>query len=144
MVKSNIIDILTAERKAPMVAWTDYKEAAKNRGSLALELYVVTSTPAGSAEAVKENLQSHLAYQQEQEALGKLAFAGPLSDLSGAQMEGMGMIVYRAESLAAASKIADEDPMHKSGARSYTIRRWLVNEGSLQLSINLSSQSVSL
>ena len=75
-----------------MVAWTDYKEAAKNRGSLALELYVVTSTPAGSAEAVKDNLQSHLAYQQEQEALGKLAFAGPLSDLSGEQMEGMGMI----------------------------------------------------
>lgn len=127
-----------------MVAWTDYKEAAKNRGSLALELYVVTSTPAGSAEAVKDNLQSHLAYQQEQEALGKLAFAGPLSDLSGEQMEGMGMIVYRAESLAAASNIADEDPMHKSGARSYSIRRWLVNEGSLQLSISLSSQSVSL
>ena len=127
-----------------MVAWTDYKEAAKNRGSLALELYVVTSTPAGSAEAVKDNLQSHLAYQQEQEALGKLAFAGPLSDLSGEQMEGMGMIVYRAESLATASKIADEDPMHISGARSYSIRRWLVNEGSLQLSISLSSQSVSL
>ena len=127
-----------------MVAWTDYKEAAKNRGSLALELYVVTSTPAGSAEAVKDILQSHLAYQQEQEALGKLAFAGPLSDLSGEQMEGMGMIVYRAESLAAASNIADEDPMHKSGARSYSIRRWLVNEGSLQLSISLSSQSVSL
>ena len=127
-----------------MVAWTDYKQAAKQRGSLALELYVVTSTPTGSPEAIRDNLQSHLAYQQQQEALGALAFAGPLSDLSGEQMEGMGMIVYRAESLAAASAIADADPMHKSGARNYTIRRWLINEGSIQLSIKLSSQTVAL
>lgn len=127
-----------------MVAWTDYKKAAQERGSLALELYVVTSTPAGPPETVKDNLQAHLSYQKEQETQGNLAFAGPLSDVTGEQMEGMGMIVYRAESLAAASKIADADPMHKSGARSYTIRRWLVNEGSLQLSISLSSQSVKL
>ena len=100
-----------------MVAWTDYKEAAKNRGSLALELYVVTSTPAGSAEAVKDNLQSHLAYQQEQEALGKLAFAGPLSDLSGEQMEGMGMIVYRAESLAACLLYTSPSPRDRTRSR---------------------------
>jgi len=127
-----------------MVAWTDYKKAAQERGSLALELYVVTSTPAGSPETVKDNLPAHLAYQNEQEALGNLAFAGPLSDESGEQMQGMGMIVYRAGSLAAAVKIADADPMHKSGARNYTIRRWLINEGSLQLNIRLSAQSVAL
>ena len=127
-----------------MVAWVDYKKAAQERGSLALELYVVTSTPAGSAEAVKDNLPAHLAYQQEQESQGKLAFAGPLSDLSGEQMEGMGMIVYRAESLEAAKALADADPMHQSGARTYSIRRWLINEGSMQLNISLSSQSVKL
>lgn len=144
MLKSNFIDIITINEGAFMVAWTDYKKAAKERGSLALELYVVTSTPASGPDAVKDNLPSHLAYQNEQESLGNLAFAGPLSDESGEQMEGMGMIVYRAESLAAATRIADADPMHKSGARSYTIRRWLVNEGSLQLNIRLSAQSVEL
>lgn len=127
-----------------MVAWSEYKQAAKERGSLALELYVVTSTPAGSPDAVKDNLKAHLAYQSEQEAAGVLAFAGPLSDLSGDQMEGMGMIVYRADSLEAAEAIASADPMHKSGARTYTIRRWLINEGSLQLSVRLSAQSVQL
>jgi len=127
-----------------MPAWSDYKKTAQERGSLALELYVVTSTPAGSAESVRDTLPAHLEFQQQQEVLGTLVFAGPLSDLTGEQMEGMGMIVYRAESLEAAKAITDADPMHKSGARSYTIRRWLVNEGSMQLDIKLSSQSVQL
>jgi uncharacterized protein YciI len=127
-----------------MVAWTEYKQAAKERGSLALELYVVMSTPAGSPSDIKDNLPAHLAYQNEQEAAGALAFAGPLSDLSGDEMEGMGLIVYRADSLQAAKAIADADPMHKSGARTFTIQRWLINEGSLQLNVRLSAQTVEL
>ena len=127
-----------------MPAWSEYKKAAQERGSLALELYVVTSTPAGPPEKVKENLPAHLDFQQQQEARGALAFAGPLSDLTGELMEGMGMIVYRAESLQAATAIADSDPMHKSGARDYIIRRWLINEGSMQLNIKLSAQSIEL
>lgn len=127
-----------------MVDWTDYKQAARERGSLALELYVVVSTPAKTPDDVKATLPDHLAYQGEQEQRGALAFAGPLSDLTGELMEGVGMIVYRAESLSAARDIADQDPMHLSGARTYTIRRWLINEGSLQLDIKLSAQSVAL
>ena len=54
------------------------------------------------------------------------------------------MIVYRAKSMQAAIALADTDPMHASGTREYTIRRWLVNEGSFQLNIKLSAQSVSI
>ena len=125
-----------------MVAWAEYKKAAQERGSLALELYVVVSTPEKPPEDVKAVLPDHLAYQGEQEKLGNLALAGPLSDPSGEQMQGTGMIIYRAESLDAAKAIADADPMHQSGTREYTIRRWLVNEGSFQLDIKLSAQSV--
>jgi len=70
--------------------------------------------------------------------------AGPLSDMTGELMEGVGMIIYRAESLQAARQIADNDPMHQSGVRDYTIRKWMVNEGSFQLDIKLSAQSVKL
>jgi uncharacterized protein YciI len=133
-----------AERKITMPSWAEYKKMAIERGSLALELYVVLSTPSGSAENVKSNLGEHLAYQSEQESLGHLAFAGPLSDESGEMMDGAGMIIYRAESLEAARQIASSDPMHASGARSFTIRRWLVNEGSLSLSVKLSKQEVKL
>lgn len=127
-----------------MPAWNEYKSAAVERGSLALELYALISTPEKSPEVLRENLPAHLAYQAEQEQLGNLVMAGPLSDLSGELMEGVGMIIYRAESFESAKALADADPMHATGTRSYTIRRWLVNEGSFQLDIKLSAQRVRL
>lgn len=127
-----------------MPRWNDYKAEAKSRGALALELYIAQSTPAGDPAAVKENLPAHLAYQAELEASQNLVFAGPMSDESGEMMEGMGMIVYRAESFEAAQALAAADPMHISGARTYVLRRWMINEGSVQLNVKLSGQSVSL
>lgn len=127
-----------------MPAWTDYKQAAIERGSLALELFAVVSTPVKSPEELRVNLPAHLEYQAEQERSGALVMAGPLSDLTGELMEGTGMIIYRANSLEDAQAIADADPMHASGTREYTIRRWLVNEGSFQIDIKLSAQSVHL
>lgn len=127
-----------------MVAWADYKAEAKSRGALALELYVATSTPAKDPQDVKAALPDHLAYQAQLESAGSLAFAGPMSDESGEHMQGIGMIVYRAESLDAARALADGDPMHKTGARSYVLRRWMINEGSLNLSVGLSTKSVTL
>ncbi len=125
-----------------MPAWSEYKSAAQERGSLACEMYAVVTTPV-KPENLQANLPAHLEYQGQMEQQGNLVMAGPLSDLSGDNMEGVGMIIYRAESLEAARALADADPMHKSGTREYTIRRWLVNEGSFQLDIKLSAQSIS-
>ncbi|WP_300037541.1 YciI family protein [uncultured Roseobacter sp.] len=122
-----------------MVAWADYKAEAKGRGALALELYVAHSTPAGEPAEVKAALPDHLAYQARLEREGKLAFAGPMSDETGAHMQGMGLIIYRAESLDAARALAEGDPMHQSGARRYVLRRWMINEGSLTLQVGLST-----
>lgn len=127
-----------------MVAWVDYKSDAKARGALALELYVAHSTPAKAPEDVKAALPDHLAYQATLERAGQLAFAGPMSDETGDHMQGMGLIIYRADSLDAARKLAQDDPMHQSGARSFTLRRWMINEGSLNLSVGLSTKTVSL
>ena len=127
-----------------MPAWNEYKSMAQERGSLAHELYVVFSEPAAPPEQMKEQLPGHLAYQADQEEAGNLVMAGPMSDLSGDMMEGVGMIIYRADSLEAARKLAEGDPMHSSGTRTFTIRRWLVNEGSISVNVKLSAQSVSL
>lgn len=126
-----------------MPAWSEYKNAAQERGSLACEMYAIVSTPA-KPENMQTNLPDHLAYQGKMEQQGNLVMAGPLSDLTGELMEGVGLIIYRAESLQAATALADADPMHKTGTREYTIRRWLVNEGSFELNIKLSAQSVSI
>lgn len=125
-----------------MLAWEEYKAKAKSRGALAHELYMVISTPAGDVGKVQEMLPEHLAYQSEQESLGTLFLAGPISDISGERMGGIGLIIYRAASFEEARRIADADPMHRSGARSYVMRRWLVNEGSMTLCVGLSAQSV--
>jgi uncharacterized protein len=122
-----------------MPPWEAYKQEAKARGALALELFVVSSTPAGPPEAVRAVLSEHLAYQRQLEGSGHLAFAGPVSDSSGELMEGAGLIVYRAATMVDARALADADPMHVAGARSYTLCRWLVNEGSLNLSVGLST-----
>lgn len=122
-----------------MVAWADYKSQAKDRGALALELYVAVSTPAKAPEDVKESLPDHLAYQAQLERSGQLAFAGPMSDETGEHMQGVGLIVYRADSLEAARELAEGDPMHVSGARSFVLRRWMINEGSINLSVGLST-----
>lgn len=127
-----------------MPAWDEYKSIAQERGSLAHELYVVFSEPAAPPEQMKQQLPGHLAYQAEQEREGSLVMAGPMSDPSGELMEGVGMIIYRAETLEAARKLAENDPMHSSGTRTFSIRRWLVNEGSITLNVKLSAQTITL
>ncbi|MEL7105008.1 MAG: YciI family protein [Pseudomonadota bacterium] len=127
-----------------MPKWDEYKAEAKSRGALAHELYAVLSTPAGDPGLVKATLPAHLAYQAEQEAAGRLFLAGPVSDETGDEMQGMGLIIYHAASLDAARALADGDPMHQAGARTYVLRRWMINEGSLNMSVKLSAQSVAL
>ena len=48
------------------------------------------------------------------------------------------MVVVLAKSLAEAREIAARDPMHKSGARKFTVRPWFVNEGTILVRLNYS------
>jgi uncharacterized protein YciI len=127
-----------------MPSWSQYREIASSRGALAFELYVVESTAAQSPQDVQAVLPQHLEYQKEMEETGRLFLAGPLSDLTGEEMSGGGLIIYRASSMVEARELADSDPMHNSGARTYTLRRWLINEGSISLTMGLATQKINL
>lgn len=127
-----------------MPKWSDYKRESSERGSLAFELYVALSHPAGTPETMKKLLPEHLAYQEKLETEGKLFLAGPMSDETGEEMVGIGHIVYRAASLDEAKRLAEADPMHANGGRTFTLRRWLVNEGCLNLNVGLSTKRVSI
>lgn len=118
-----------------MPKWNDYVQEARDRGSLAAELFMAVSTPVAPPEKVKEILPRHLAYQLKLQGEHKLAFAGPLSDDSGEAMQGAGMMIYSAASLDEALALADADPMHAEGGRTYKIRRWLINEGHIPASL---------
>lgn len=127
-----------------MPAWEEYKAHAKERGSLAHEVYVAISTPEKAPDEIAKVLPDHLAYIGSLETSGKLMFAGPLSDETGERMEAMGMLVLRAGSLEEARALAEGDPMHKTGARSFVLRRWMINEGSVTVTVGLSSGVISL
>ena len=127
-----------------MPSWDEYREIAKQRGALSFELFVVESIPSAPPEEMQAVLPEHLAYQQELESAGTLFLAGPLSDEAGAQMSGGGLIIYRASSMDEARAVAEKDPMHARGKRTFKLRKWLINEGSPAISTRLSGQSVIL
>jgi uncharacterized protein len=116
----------------------------RSQGMLRKKLYAISTVATGDLAAVGHNTPAHLEYQLELEQRGILFAAGPLWEEDGDRWRGEGLIVVRAESHEEAVAIAEADPMHSSGARSYSIRPWLVNEGSITLKMSFSGQSAQL
>ena len=75
----------------------------------------------------------------ELERKGIMFGAGPFWADNEVDWNGEGMVVIRAGSLAEAREIAAQDPMHSSGARSFKVRPWLLNEGTLTVKIDYST-----
>jgi uncharacterized protein YciI len=111
---------------------------SKKEGFLAKQLYVVFTTPTNGIGPVMENVKEHLAFQVRLEKEGTMFAAGPNWTDDEKSWDGDGMVVIRANSLADAKKIIERDPMHKSGARKFKIRPWLVNEGTVSVRLNYS------
>lgn len=77
---------------------------------------------------VLENMSEHLAYWADMERQRVVFAAGPVmpADLAD-PWSGEGLVIFRAESLEAARRIAEHDPMHAAGARTFELRPWLLN-----------------
>ena len=119
----------------PTMAWDEAVDYSASQGLLAKRLYVVLSEPTNGFGPVLANLEPHLRYQEKLEKDGVMFAAGPFASADEQTWEGSGMFVYRSESLEKAQELADADPMHACGARSYTIRTWLLNEGTFFLQV---------
>lgn len=123
---------------ADALNWTDSLKHFEEVGLLAKKLYVYFTTPTNGLGPVRENIEAHLAYQHEIEQKGIMVAAGPFADDAEENMTGEGMIIIRANSMEEARAVADADPMHKSGARSYRLRPWCMNEGKITVEITFS------
>jgi len=110
----------------------------QERGYLAKLFYMVSTRPVNGLGPVMENIEPHLAFQEKLERDGILFAAGPhlVDDES---WEGDGIVVLRASSLAEAHEIAAGDPMHINGARKFTVRPWLVNEGMISVQLDFAT-----
>ena len=122
----------------PRVMADDVRAACE--GMLQLQLYAIFTRPVSGLKPVMETLEEHLGYQISMEKDGTLFAAGPFWTDDEQQWRGEGMVVVRAESLKAARAIAARDPMHASGARTFEVRPWLINEGTLTLRLNHSTR----
>lgn len=109
---------------------------SKAKGFLAKQLYVIFTTPAGGMGPVMDTIEAHLAFQETLERKGIMFAAGPHWTDDEKSWEGDGMVVIRAASLADARAIAEKDPMHASGARKFSVRPWLINEGTVTIKLN--------
>ena len=103
------------------------------------DLYVVFTNPSNGMIPVMENLEEHLKFQVSLEKKVIMFGAGPFWEDNEIDWNGEGMVIIRANSIDHAKEIASTDPMHKSGARNFTVRPWLLNEGSIQVSLNYST-----
>lgn len=102
---------------------------SKERGLISKQLYIMETYVEGdNLELVLKNLEDHLAYWDEMERQHKMFAAGPfLPENPADKWPGDGLVIISASSYAEAKNIAEEDPMHKSGARKYQLRPWLLN-----------------
>ena len=105
------------------------------------ELYVISTKPAPDVtlEKMREMVPSHLTFQVDLESRGIMFGAGPLFPPDSDLWQGEGLVIIRAQSLAEAKQIAASDPMHTSGMREYTVREWMMNEGTITLKVSYSN-----
>ena len=122
--------------------WETYGKACRARGSLALQVFACITSPARPGPPPEELLAAHLEYQKDIESRGQLFLAGPLSDPSGLNMSGSGLIIYAARTMAEAQNLAEGDPMHQSGQRTFILQAWRINEGAPFAGVRLSSSSI--
>ncbi|QCB46861.1 YciI family protein [Hydrogenophaga sp. PAMC20947] len=119
-------------------SWQEHINHVTAKGVLAKPLYVIFTKPANGLDAVREHLAEHLRYQKDLEARGITFGAGPFANDSETEWSGEGMVIVRAASMQEARALAEADPMHRSGARTFLVRPWLLNEGSYTVTVRYS------
>ena len=106
----------------------------------AQKVYFACFTERGQAsmEAIQRVVPEHKQWIAEQEAAGRIFVAGPFltEDYSYA---GSGLIVFRADTAEQARLLAQLDPMHADGLRTFRIVPWQINEGAVHIDLTLSS-----
>jgi hypothetical protein len=118
----------------------DAAVAEKQARMLRKTLWVVMTRAVAPSAEVRRHLNAHLAHQIELEKAGIMYGAGPATR-PGETAAAFGLIIIRAKDEADARRIADSDPMHASGVRTYELYRWSLNEGRINVSLNFSDQT---
>lgn len=104
------------------------------------EYFVMFRTVANPARIPTVMLE-HYEWMIDLEKRGRVLVSGPVADRAGNQAAGM--TVFRAESWEEAENLAAGDPFVSCGAVTFEIKRWQINEGRINVSIDFSDQTFS-
>lgn len=94
------------------------------------------------AAKMHEHLAEHLEWMRGNEKAGRVFLSGPAEPTAGSELNGLTII--EAASRDEADALAQQDPLIRSGAVTYSMHDWNVNEGRIALTFYLSDQSISL
>lgn len=86
-------------------------------------------------------LEEHLLWAIGAERRGELFASGPFVDGTSPPGALGGMSILRASSLEEAQQILNGDPFIREGAFSVSIKKWMLMEGGLTLTVRFSDQS---
>jgi uncharacterized protein len=133
---------MSEQEHIPSVPVAAVMEASK--AMLQKQLFAIFTFPVNGLGPILANMDEHLKFQIGLEREGIMFAAGPMWSDDGETWEGEGLVIVRAPSRDEAVAIAKRDPMHKAGARSFRVRPWLINEGTLTVRLDYSSQTFSI
>lgn len=120
---------------------TDVK--AQLAGMLNKSFYVSLRRPADLSR-LDSLLQAHLDWAVQAERRGELFMSGPFMAEGAKPGTQGGMMILRADSEAAAWRIIEQDPFIKQGVFTAEVKRWVLMEGSMTVSVRFSDQSYQL
>ena len=84
--------------------------------------YLVMSQPVAAREQIMAKIDEHLSWMRGQHTASNVLFSGPTADRS------LGIYVITAGTREEAQSIADTDPFHALGLRSYEMLDWEVHQ----------------
>lgn len=103
-------------------------ERSHRRGMPGDLLFAIFSTPVDGWAPLKPYADAHKAYLDDLQAEGVLFGTGPLCSEDGLHCDGDGLHLLRVASIEGARELADRDPMHRAGVKTYRIRPWILNQ----------------
>jgi uncharacterized protein len=121
---------------------TDQDEIDRLKSRMLMKSYYVMFRRVVDREKMRPALLAHYRWIIGLEKDGHVLASGPLFDATDAP--GVGMTVFRAGGFDEAAALAEGDPFVQCGGATFEIKRWQLNEGRLQISIDLSDQTFSL
>ena len=127
----------------PRITGKDLMQWSLDHHMLSRQLYFYISIPIQGPTRVMQQVEVHLQHLYRLEREGLLYAAGPFSDCnSDSDFPGGGIIILRAKNMEHAKQIADSDPFHVTGCRTYQLYPWVNNEGRDQIDFTKSTMEV--